>query len=73
MIKWIKRLFSKRICKAKGHIRKSNTNNLDYKGQQDLICPRCGERYGYIRFVFRDKDIEDKYRDRRRKNGEYKQ
>lgn len=68
MIKWLKSLFNKRVCKVRGHVRKPNTNNLDYKGQQDLICSRCGERYGYIRFVFRDKDTEDKYRDMRRKN-----
>lgn len=71
MIKWFKRVFNKRICKVKGHVRVTsdnlhNTNNLDYKGQQDLVCSRCGERYGYVRFVFRDKDIEDKDRDRRR-------
>jgi len=71
MIKWLKNLFKKRICKAKGHIRnyvrESNTNSLDYKGHQDLICSRCGERYGYIRFVFRDKDLEDKDRDRNKR------
>jgi len=70
MINWIKKIFNKRVCKVKGHVRNhvrdSNTNNLDYKGQQDLICSRCGERYGYVRFFFRDKDIEDKYRYGRR-------
>ena len=68
MINWIKKLFNKRVCKAKGHIRDTinHTNSLDYKGQQDLLCSRCGERYGYVRFFFRDKDIEDKYRYGRR-------
>ncbi len=66
-------LLNKMICKMRGHVRtytRDNDlnipNNLNHKGQQDLVCSRCGERYGYARFVFKDKDVEDKYRKGRR-------